>query len=406
MKVVVLGGLGIMGLAALVYMRKTPEVTHVTVVDRNDEALQKMVSWLNDSIGQARFTGTVVDVTDYEGLVGVLRGNDLVMNCAAMAGHYFSATKAALEAGANYMDVGSFGEEDAQLSLDAEFKKKRLVAVLGMGFTPGLVNIAAVYGIERLATVDKVDIRWAIVDIVPPSMHTRALYGGFAWWGYIHNYFSVPSTRWEHGRRVVSPPRHHPEQFAFKGPIGTTEVAGWPGYDSDSLAKLFPQIPNIESKAAVGIEEAKKWTLLKELGFNSTDPININGQWVSPWAVLESLLNNQPAETKTPPDIRHGGAVMVSGTEKNGKKTDYRIDIWPSETLVQEHKDLGVAAYAGPRQIFRAGTAMGSAGILVARGKTKDKGVFYPESAFAAKDFLEQEAASGIRVEISKTTAL
>lgn len=405
MKAIVLGGLGIMGIAALVSLRKEKEISHITVVDRQAAAVKEVVAWLNDSIDHEKYSGLVVDATDYKALVEAIQGNDIVINCAAMTGHYLSATKASLEAGANYIDVGSFGEEEAQMRLGDEFKKKQLMAVLGMGFTPGLVNIAAVYAIEKLEKTNSVDIRWSIVDIVPPSDHSRPLYGGFNWWGYIHNYFSLPSTRWENGKRREYPPRHKPESFVFKGPVGVTEVAGWPGYDSDSLAKLFPEIPDIESKAAVGIDAARKWELLKGLGFNRKEPIDIGGQKVSPWAVLETLLNNQAAETQMPPDIRHGGAVMVNGLEQE-KKTQYRIDIWPSERLVQEYKELGVARYGGQGGVFRVGSSMATAAILMARGVANGKGVFYPESAFPAKAFLEQEASMGINVEISRVEIL
>lgn len=405
MKAIVLGGLGIMGIAALVCLRKEGDISHITVVDRQADAVKEVVSWLNNSIGHEKYSGLAVDATDYRALVEAIKGNDIVINCAAMTGNYLSATKASLEAGANYIDVGSFGEEEAQMGLGDEFERKQLTAVLGMGFTPGLVNIAAVYAIEKLDKTNSVDIRWSIVDMVPPSGHSRQLYGGFNWWGYIYNYFTLPSTRWENGKRLEYPPRHEPESFAFKGPVGATEVAGWPGYDSDSIAKLFPGIPNIESKAAVGIETARKWELLKGLGFNRKEPIDVGGQKISPWAVLETLLNSQPVETRMPPDIRHGGAVIVSGLE-NGKETQYRIDIWPSERLVDEYKELGVAKYGGQGGVFRVGSSLGTAAILIARGMANGKGVFYPESAFPAKEFLEQEASMGINVEISRVEIL
>lgn len=405
MKAIILGGLGIMGIAAGMYFRKIEEISEVIIADYNGEAIQQAVSWYNNSINNTKYSGIAIDKSNEKSLVEVMQGSDIVINCAAMTGNYLNATKAALEVGANYIDVGSFGEEEYQIGLDAKFKNKDRIAVIGMGFTPGLVNIAAVYGIRMLEEVDKVDIRWAIVDIIPDVEHTRPLYGGFAWWGYIHNYFSLPSTKWENGKRIVLPPRNEPELFSFKGPIGQTEVAGWPGYDSDSLARLFPKIPYIESKAAIGIETGRKWELLRDLGFNKIEPINVDGQFVSPWKVLETLLNNQVVEEKSPPDIRHAGSVLVKGKENN-KPSEYRIDLWPSENLVNEYKKLGILNLVGSRGVYRVGTAMGTAAVLIAKGKVLGSGVFYPEMAFSAKEFLEQEAAYGINIEITKNIAL
>jgi len=60
-------------------------------------------------------------------------------------------------------------------------------------------------------------------------------------------------------------------------------------------------------KEALGIEYNDKCNFLAGLGFSSKEPINVNGQMVSPTALLLALAQNQAAETKRAPDIRHGG---------------------------------------------------------------------------------------------------
>jgi saccharopine dehydrogenase-like NADP-dependent oxidoreductase len=290
------------------------------------------------------------------------------------------------------------------MSFSEYFKKKGLTAIIDMYFSPGLHNLLGAYAIERLDSVERVDFRWAVVDIVPASQHSRRLYTGFGLSGYILHHYPVPSRRWENGRLVELPPRAEPEMFTFKGPIGTTEVSGLPGDSMYDLAKLRPEIPVITFKEALGVEMDRDCKLLVDLGFNQTEPIDINGQKVSPWAVLEHLAMNQPAETMKGPDIRWGGCAIVQGT-KDGRKTEYRVEAWPSEDLAQHHRDMDCARFGGPGGIFRSGSPMGSVAVLIARDQIDYRGVYLPEFTVPSETFLKQEVAMGMNVEVTKNVA-
>lgn len=397
MKALVLGGGGILGLALLVYLKDQKDISEVLVTDINEDSVKERVAWLNDK----RFTARVLDATDYDSLVAAIKGYDIVLSIARVPKMRTIATKAALKAGANYIDSGVGGEEEQQ-ALDSEFKKNGLIAILDMYYSPGLHDILAAYAIERLDKIESVDFRWAVMDIVPSSEHSRLLYWGFGFDGYLHH-FSWPSRRWEEGKILELPPRAEPEMFTFKGPIGTVETAGLPGDAMYNLAVLRPEIPYIFFKQALSGEE--KYKLLVGLGFANTEPINVDGQMVSPRAVLKVLAYNQPSETKKAPDIRHGGCAIVRGV-KDGQKVEYRVEAWPSENLVQKHKDMGCAKYGGPGGVFRCGSPMGSVAVLMARGQIKEKGVFLPAFTVPTKEFLEQEAFMGTSVEITKIVIL
>lgn len=397
MKAIVLGGGGVLGLALLVYLKEQEDISDVLVTDINGESVKERVAWLNDK----KFSAKAVDATDYDSLVSVMRGCDVALNVARTPHMRLIATKAALEAGANYIDSGVGGEE-AQLALGNEFKKKGLIAILDMFYSPGLHDILAAYAVERLDRIDSVDFRWAVVDIVPSSEHSRQLYWGFGFDGYL-GHFIWPTQRWENGKLIELPPRFEPEMFNFKGAIGTCETAGLPGPSLRNLAELRPEIPYISFKQA--LLEEDKYNFLVKLGFADTEPINVDGQMVSPRAVLRTLANNQPPETKKGPDIRHGGCAIVIGA-KNDQRIEYRVEAWPSERLVQKHKDMGCAKHGGPGGVFRCGSPMGSVAVLMARKQIKERGVFLPEFAVPSKEFLEQEVSAGVNVEITRTEIL
>lgn len=399
MKAIVLGGGGILGLALLVYLKHQEDIREILVTDIQERVIKERVAWLDDS----RFMVKEVDASDYNSLVKAIKGYGLVLNVSRIRDKTV-AMKAALEAGAHYIDCG-VEQIDEKLALNGEFRKKGFLAVFDMYYSPGLHNILAAYAVEQLDRVESVDFRWAVVDIVPAWEHSRKLYGGFSLAGYILHHYTRLSKRWENGKMVELPPRAAPETFTFKGPIGTVEVAGLPGDSMCDLAKIRPDIPYISFKEALGAEMDQSCQLLVSLGFNQEEPMNINGQKVSPWAILQELANRQSPESKKAPDIRHGGCAIAKGT-KGRQMVEYRVEAWPSESLVQRYKDMGCAKYGGPGGVFRCGSPMGSLAVLIARGRIKSSGAFLPEAVVPAKEFLQQEVSMGMNVEITKTIIL
>jgi len=400
MKTIVLGGCGFMGLSLLTYLKEQEDISEILVTDIDGGKLKELMMWLNDK----RFTAKALDATDFNALVGVVKGYDILLNVAAIP-NKLPATKAALAVGANYIDSGA-GPAEGQLALDEEFKNKGLLGIIHMYYSPGLDNVLAHYAIERLDKTESVDFRWSVVDIVSPSDHSRQLYWGLSFRGIMLHHFTLPSRRLENGKMLELPPRAEPEVFTFKGPVGTLKVAGLPGESLGWLHKYFPDIPNITFKEALGNDVLdERYAFLAALGFNRTEPINVNGQMVSPWEVIQYLANDQPPETKKAPDIRHGGGPIVRGV-KDGQKVEYNIQQWPSERLVQKHKEMGCARFGGPGGTFRNGSPMGTVAVLMARGKIKATGVFGPGFVEPTEEFIKQEVAMGQNVEISKTIIL
>ncbi len=399
MKAIVLGGVGMLGLSLLTYLKEQQDIHEILVTDIQESKLENVMEWLDDP----RFSSKVVDITDYNALVGAIKGYDLVLNVSAVR-NKLPATKAALVNDANYIDGGA-APADEQLSLGGEFKKRGRTAIVHMYFSPGLDNVLAHYAIERLDTVESIDFRWAVFDIVDDSEHSRHLNWPFSLEGIILRHFGYPSKRLKDGKLIELPPRAEPEIFNFKGPIGTTMVAGLPAEALHWAHKCYPEIPNITFKEALGIDFNKKCALLAGLGFNQTEPISVNGLMVSPWEVLRCLAYNQAPETKKPADIRHGGGAVVVGV-KGGQRVEYNIQQWPSEALAQKHKDMGCAKVGGPGGTFRIGSPMGTVAVLMARGLIKQTGCFPPGVVEPTEDFIKQEVAMGQNVDITKTIIL
>ena len=111
-----------------------------------------------------------------------------IAGCDAMVNatqHFWNITvmHAAAAAGVHYTDMGGlFHVTKQQVELDAEFKKAGVTAVIAMGGAPGVTNILARYGAERLDTVEEAqalcgnvdDTDWSRYDgwVVPYSLET------------------------------------------------------------------------------------------------------------------------------------------------------------------------------------------------------------------------------------------
>lgn len=398
MKAVVLGCCGYMGNSTVAYLREQRDISNILLTDIDKDKLKEVIEWLNDD----RFSSMVLDINNYSALVDAVKGRDIVLNCSSVADKV-PALKAALEVGANYVDTGF--SHDEQLKYHNDFKKRGLTAIVGMYFSPGLDNILAHYAIERLDRIDSVDFRWSVVDIVPPEEHTRPLYWGFSLAGIISHHYGLPSRKLVDGKMIELPWRAEPEMFNFKGPIGTTEVAGLPGESLVFLNMNFPEIKNITFKEALGIDFNKKLSFLAKLGFNRSEPIEIDGQLISPVRVFSYLAENcYPPEEIKDGDIRHGGGVIVKGV-KDGQKIEYNIQMWPSEKLVQKNIDMGCQKIARSGT-FRNGSPLSSVAILILKGLVKEKGVFVPGLVEPPEEFIKQEVAMGQSCEISKTIIL
>jgi saccharopine dehydrogenase-like NADP-dependent oxidoreductase len=143
-----------------------------------------------------------------------------------------------------------------------------LLAIVHLYDSPGLDKVLAHSALERLDRTESIDFRWAVFDIVPASEHSRQLFWPFTFDGIMLRHFGYPSKRLENGKILELPPRAEPEMFTFKGPIGTTEVAGLPAESLHWAHKCYPEIPNITFKEALGVDFDKN--VLFSLGSAST----------------------------------------------------------------------------------------------------------------------------------------
>jgi saccharopine dehydrogenase-like NADP-dependent oxidoreductase len=102
-------------------------------------------------------------------LASALAGLDILVNAASYRVN-LDAMRACLAAGTRYLDLGGlYWLTGRQLELDEEFRRAGLLAILGIGSSPGKTNVMAVRAVRELGETPRaIDVMAAGRDLDPP----------------------------------------------------------------------------------------------------------------------------------------------------------------------------------------------------------------------------------------------
>jgi lysine 6-dehydrogenase len=390
MKIALTGGAGIQAMSAMIYLLDQDDVTEIFVSDLHRmDLVQERVKRLNDK----RLVAAQLDCTDEEAATRAFRGYDVVLNSAMIRGRFIKTTRAALAAGAHYLDMTSLGEEPLQFALHAEFEKRGRTAVLDMGAAPGLSNLMAVYCMEKLDRAESIDYAWGVIDTVPAAEHTRPLNWGYGFDG-IMGLVSGPSLVYEDGAMRQLPPRARPETFYFK--TGPQQIKGMPHREPAMLSESFPDagLKHILYRQAFDADSEAKYTFLRDLGFASREPIEVKGVRVAPFDVLWALLERLPPEQGQPARYVSEGHCIVRGW-KDGKPAEVRLMI-RTDPQSEMHRYYTSKGAAGS---YRTGICAAITAAMLGRGQIARKGVFRPEKCVPAAQYIAAQVRVGMEVE-------
>src|SRR3954447_3034067 len=150
MRIVIVGGGGLMGRIALRDLVQSPGLEGIVIADVNPEQARSVA----EAIGDPRLQVVGVDATDEAALANVLRGASACFNASV---YYFNlpVMRACLAAKTHYVDLGGlFYTTRQQLALHDAYSTAGITAVIGMGSAPGVTNLQARVACDRLDTVE------------------------------------------------------------------------------------------------------------------------------------------------------------------------------------------------------------------------------------------------------------
>jgi saccharopine dehydrogenase (NAD+, L-lysine-forming) len=163
LKVGVLGAGGTIAPAVVRDMAESDEVAELRLLDLDLERAEAVGA--EHGLGKA----AAQRVHAESGLAPLLEGCDVLVNCASYRVN-LEAMHACLKAGCHYLDLGGLYWMTAQqLGLHREFARAGLVAILGMGSSPGKTNVMAARAVRELPLVDEIHVSAAGRDLEPPD---------------------------------------------------------------------------------------------------------------------------------------------------------------------------------------------------------------------------------------------
>ncbi|WP_042355479.1 saccharopine dehydrogenase family protein [Bacillus rubiinfantis] len=380
MKIIVIGGAGIQALGTVYDLLENDEVKEVVVADLLIEKVEERIQ----QIGDPRLIAQKIDVLNENETVNIIKGNDVVINC----GPAFlcpNVTKAALEAGVNYVDLGAWPKEtEEQLELSEAFAAKGITAVLGMGSAPGISNMMALAGVEQLDTVSDIDIIIAMRDF---TQYSSPLVTPYMLDTIIDEYTLNPVIVKDGKITEIEPLTTRPVEF--KEPIGLAHPVYTIHPEPVTLYESFKHLgcKNTTFSIALPKEFHDKVEFLVKLGFGAKEEaINVGGVMVSPRQTLLSVVNKleQPKVDKKQYSVTR---VDVTGTKDN-----------QSEKVVVEVYVGSERKWNIPAGALKTSVPPSIVGQMLAKDQVKRKGVFPPEKCIETDAFFKELAVRGMEV--------
>lgn len=366
----VLGGSGAVGSVAVSTLAANDIFDEVVIADIALDQAKRLAKQL----GAKKVSAIEVDANDPKSLARAIAGSSLVLNCVGPFYQYGPAIlKAAIEAKINYVDVcDDLDATEACLALDGSARDAGILALLGMGTSPGVANVLVRFCAEALLDqVEAVDIYHAHggehiegAAVIKHRIHSMTIDVPM----FLDGKFTAVRLFEESGMALE-------EDVEFRD-VGTYRVYGYPHPETITLPRYFKGLKRATNMGLVlppAYAEIIKGTV--RLGITTEEPIEVDGRKVVP---LEFAVAFILAER--PKILRAAGLtgpmgclkIVVKG-QKKGEAHTYVFSLSSKTTGMGDA--TGIPAALGA--------------MLMATGKLQGTGVLPPEACVKPMDLLQ-----------------
>ncbi len=356
---------------------ENPRVESVGVADLTAEKANAAAERLNDE----RAVPVTIDAQDRSSLTQALGDWDVVINSAWYRLNLL-VMKAAIKAGVHYVDLGGlYHMTKKQLEIDKEAKDAGVCCVLGMGSSPGIMNVIGAYAASTMDTVETMKLRSASTATkdsntdLTPSFSIRT----------ILDEFTIPPIILRDGKIQEIEPLTQKETFTMPDPVG--QVQGY--YTIHSELATMPitigkGIRNMDFIVTYPPQFTETIALLVRLGLASKTPVTVNGREISPYDLLATVIEAGPKPPKSDLDIdiQRGEA---HGT-RNGKASTVTMDAICKPNIKWQ---IGGGTVG-------TGSSPSIAAQWLASGEIKMRGVLPPETCIDPLPFFKALHDRGI----------
>jgi lysine 6-dehydrogenase len=366
-----------MGSEATRDLARTSDFEEIVIADANLQGAQTLAA----ELGGGRVRAMHADASHEVALTKLLRGFDVVANCTIY--HFgLTATRAAINAGVNYLDLGGLFNTPRQLELDEAARQAGVTVCLGCGATPGVTNLMARRAADQLDRVDEVHIAFASFRSIAPSPGLLDT---------VLDEFSTGSRRffWRDGQFIEVPAFSGAMQVRFAAPVGELETYYVPHSETHTIHRFIGKgVRLVDVRGAWGHEIMQALRVFADLGLTGEQATQFNGQSIPSKQFLRAHLLEHAADFGGDGEWAFFLNVQVLGQRADSLvKLEY-ISRHPPRTA------WGVGATAR-----MTGIPASIAAQKLARGEVSNRGVMAPEACFDPQSFFADLAKRGIVVE-------
>ncbi len=372
--VAVVGAAGIIGPAIVATLAEQEAVEEIRCLDVNAEGARAVA----EAHGGGKATSGRLDITDRDAAGAAVSGATVLLNTAAYRIN-LAAMEVALDAGAHYLDLGGlYHVTREQLLLDSRFRVAGLLAVLGMGSTPGKTNVMAAHAVERLGgRIDRVVVAAAGRDPKPPAGPLVAPYAVET----ILDELSMPTPVVRGGKDVFLEPLTDAGTVEFGDPVGATPTIYTIHSEQATFADSFGA-SEVSFQLSLNPVFLDKIRLLTGLGLAGNEPIDVRGGRVVPRHVLLALLAQLP---KASPSHEAFGIHRVEVYGDNG-------------TAVTECVTRSVDRLAFGGGVLSTACPPAVVADMICRGELAERGVLPSERVVPFAPLFERLETYGVSV--------
>jgi saccharopine dehydrogenase-like NADP-dependent oxidoreductase len=345
-----------------------PEVGQVILADRMIDR-DRLEATLRQN---PKLKAEEIDVTDYEALVGLIKGKALVINCVGPFYKYgVSPMKAAIEAGTNYVDICDDADVIQEaFALDKAAKEAGVSICLGCGNSPGFSNALIKHTADKLDEVAEIRI---LVGI--------GLGGGFGRAVLYHIFHCLMESNLQFiDGRLQTPNDWGMEEIDFGEPIGRQQAFYFGHPEPVTLPRYIKGIKKVVFKLCSLPPQLNDWFLrCIELGFADSKPVKIGNRSIVPRDFIVEGLSNSALFEKERERFTTANRFFIIKGKEGGKDVTYNHHITGLPSGMTGHN----CAFAAE---------------MLYRGEVKEKGVLSPEAFLDAERLLAYWRERGLNL--------
>jgi saccharopine dehydrogenase (NAD+, L-lysine-forming) len=400
---VLLVGVGGVGEAIAAIAKPRSWVEQIVLADYNLNRAKEVQMKLGD---EDRFPVEFIDASKQEDIEALAKkyNVDMIMNAVDPVFNK-QIFDAAYNVGVTYMDMAMTLSEpnaedpfhkpgiklgDYQFEKSRDWEAKGLLALVGIGVEPGMVDVFARYAQDHLFDeIEEVGVR----DGANLEIRGYEFAPNFSIWTTIEECLNPPVI-WEKDKGwFTTEPFSEPEVFEFPEGIGKIEVVNVE-HEEVLLMPRWIKTKRATFKYGLGDQFIGVLKTLKMLGLDNKEKINVKGVQVAPRDVVAACLPD-PAHLGDRMFGKTCAGLWVKGVKDGSPREVYLYQVADNEECMKAWNCQAVVAQTA----FSAVIAMD----LLQHGEWKGAGVLGPE-AFEPDPFMDKMTEYGFPYGIKEMT--